>query len=113
MFAHTTGIKMIHVPYRGSGPSLTDAIGGQIPIVTATLAAAMTHIKAGKPKALAVTSTERWTHLPDVTPVAEAIGKPFQDLNWAGVRTGDGQWGERVCQNGWIVVGAATLNNTG
>lgn len=47
MFAHTTGIKMIHVPYRGSGPSLTDAIGGQIPIVTATLAAAMPHIKAG------------------------------------------------------------------
>src|SRR3546814_2534251 len=61
MFAHTTGIKMIHVPYRGSGPSLTDAIGGQIPIVTATLAAAMPHIKAGKLKALAVTRSEEHT----------------------------------------------------
>src|SRR3546814_9116004 len=85
MFAHTTGIKMIHVPYRGSGPSLTDAIGGQIPIVTATLAAAMPHIKAGKLKALAVTSTERWPSLPDVPTVAEAIGKPFQHLTWLGV----------------------------
>src|SRR3546814_15104618 len=45
----------------------------------------MPHIKAGKLKALAVTSTERWPSLPDVPTVAEAIGKPFQHLTWLGV----------------------------
>jgi tripartite-type tricarboxylate transporter receptor subunit TctC len=85
MFTHSTGIKMIHAPYRGSGPSLSDAIGGQIPIVTATLAAAMPHIKAGKLKALAVTSERRWPSLPDVPTVSETTGKPFQHLTWLGV----------------------------
>ncbi|MFW7342161.1 tripartite tricarboxylate transporter substrate binding protein [Pollutimonas sp. H1-120] len=85
MFAHTTGIKMIHAPYRGSGPSLSDAAGGQIPIVTATLAAAMPLIKAGKLKALAVTSEERWPSLSEVPTVTEVIGQAFQHLTWLGV----------------------------
>lgn len=85
MFVHATGIKMIHVPYRGSGPSMSDAIGGQIPIVAATLAAGMPHIKAGKLKALAVTSEQRWPSLPQVPTVAESIGKPFQHLTWLGI----------------------------
>ncbi|HWK70847.1 MAG TPA: tripartite tricarboxylate transporter substrate binding protein [Burkholderiaceae bacterium] len=96
MFAHTTGIKMIHAPYRGSGPSLSDAIGGQIPIVTATLAAAMPHIKAGKLKALAVTSEQRWPSLPDTPTVAETIGKPFQHLTWLGVLAPQGTPAEVV-----------------
>ena len=72
LFQRSANVKLIHVPYKGAGPSLTDVIGGQIPVVSSTLAAAMPHIKAGKIKALAVTSATRWPSLPDVPTVAES-----------------------------------------
>lgn len=85
LFLRHVGVRLAHAPYKGSGPSLTDAIAGQIPVVSATLAAALPHIKAGKLRALAVTSEERWPELPEVPTVSEATGKPFKHLTWLGL----------------------------
>jgi tripartite-type tricarboxylate transporter receptor subunit TctC len=85
LFQRDAGVKLVQVPYKGSGPSLADAMGGQIPVVTATLSAGLPHVKSGKVKALAVTSPERWPALPDVPTVAEVIGKPYAHLTWFGL----------------------------
>lgn len=85
LFQHEAGVKLVHAPYKGSGPSLADAVGGQIPVVSSTLAAGMPHIRSGKLQALAVTSPERWPALPDVPTVAEVIGKPYAHLTWFGI----------------------------
>lgn len=85
LFQRDAGVKLMHAPYKGSGPSLADAVGGQIPVVSATLSAGMPHIKSGKLKALAVTSPRRWPGLPDVPTVAEVIGKPYLHLTWFGM----------------------------
>lgn len=85
MFQRQANVKLVHAPYKGSGPSLADAVGGQIPVVSSTLAAALPHIKSGKLKALAVTSEARWPALADVPSVAEVTGKPFVHLTWLGL----------------------------
>lgn len=85
LFQRDAGVKLVQVPYKGSGPSLADAMGGQIPVVTATLSAGLPHVKSGKVKALAVTSPERWPALPDVPTVVEVIGKPYAHLTWFGL----------------------------
>lgn len=85
LFQRAAGIELVHAPYRGSGPSLADALGGQIPLVSSTLAAALPNIQSGKLKALAVTSAERWPDLPDVPTVQEILGKPFSHLTWLGI----------------------------
>lgn len=85
MFTRTAQLKLVHVPYKGSGPSLSDVIGGQIPLVSSTLAAAMPHIKADKIKALAVTSPTRWPSLPDVPTVAESGYPGYSHMTWLGL----------------------------
>ena len=81
----TAQVKMISVPYRGSGPSLTDLLGGQIPVAVSSLVAAMPLIKAGKLRALAVTSLKRWPGAEGIPTVAE-FGMPgFEQLSWIGL----------------------------
>ena len=65
------GIKLTHAPYRGSGPSLTDLAGGQIPVVLSSLVAAMPLIKSGKIRPLAVTSQKRWRGAESIPAVSE------------------------------------------
>jgi tripartite-type tricarboxylate transporter receptor subunit TctC len=79
MFKAAAGIEMVHVPYRGSTPAMTDLLGGRVPVLFDTVVAAVPHIQAGKIKALAVTTAQRSTLLPDVPTVAEA-GYPGFDL---------------------------------
>jgi tripartite-type tricarboxylate transporter receptor subunit TctC len=67
-----TGISMVHVPYKGSGPALTDLIGGQINLIIETVPAAQAFIKSGQLNALAVTTAQRISMLPDVPTTAEA-----------------------------------------
>jgi tripartite-type tricarboxylate transporter receptor subunit TctC len=67
-----TGMKMVHVPYKGSGPAMTDLVGGQVNMMVETVPAALQFIKAGKLRALAVTTKERISMLPDVPTTAEA-----------------------------------------
>ncbi|OZI18768.1 ABC transporter substrate-binding protein [Bordetella genomosp. 9] len=71
-FASAAGIKLTHVPYKGSAPAMADLIGGQIPFSVDTVAAALPQLKTGKVKAIAVSSPQRSTFLPDVPTFAES-----------------------------------------
>ena len=69
---HAAGLKMTHVPYKGSAPAMTDLIGGQVPFSIDTVSAAIPQLKSGKIKAIAVTTAKRSTLLPDVPTMAES-----------------------------------------
>jgi tripartite-type tricarboxylate transporter receptor subunit TctC len=81
------GIKVLHVPYRGSAPAVTDVAGGVVTMSFSSLAAALPLIHAGKIRAVAVTSKDRMPQLPDVAPLSE--GAPglagYELLNWFGM----------------------------
>ncbi|GAB2892441.1 tripartite tricarboxylate transporter substrate binding protein [Paralcaligenes sp. KSB-10] len=72
-------IKMMHVPYKGSGPAMTDLLGGQVDFMFDSITSAKPHIQSGKLKAIAVTTSKRSATLPDVPTVAES-GLPGYDL---------------------------------
>ncbi|WP_423456352.1 Bug family tripartite tricarboxylate transporter substrate binding protein [Ottowia sp. VDI28] len=82
MFKATSGTKLVHVPYKGAAPALTDLIGGQIDTLFETTSAAMTHVKAGRLRALAVSSPTRYFDLPEVPAVAEFY-PGFDAMTWA------------------------------
>ena len=76
-----TGIDIQHVPYKGGGPAVTDAIAGQVPLIFVTAPAALSHVKAGKLRALAVTTIKRSPGAPDVPTVAEALNMPDYEVD--------------------------------
>lgn len=82
MFSAAAGIKLTHVPYKGSAPLMTDLIGGQIPISFDTVVAATPHMKNGKIKVLAVTTAKRSALLPDVPTLAESGFAGFDFSAW-------------------------------
>jgi tripartite-type tricarboxylate transporter receptor subunit TctC len=73
LFKMMTGTNMTHVPYKGSAPMLTDLLGGQVQVTFDNLPSSINHIKAGKLRALAVTTAKRSEELPDVPTVAETV----------------------------------------
>jgi tripartite-type tricarboxylate transporter receptor subunit TctC len=73
LFMGMTGVKMVHIPYKGSAPALTDLLGGQVQVMFDNLPSSIGHIKAGKLRALAVTTATRAPELPDVPTVAETV----------------------------------------
>jgi tripartite-type tricarboxylate transporter receptor subunit TctC len=73
LFKMMTGTKMTHIPYKGSAPMLTDLLGGQVQVTFDNLPSSISHIKAGKLRALAVTTANRSEELPDVPTVAETV----------------------------------------
>ena len=79
------GVQMLHVPYKGSGPLTTDLLGGQINMSFDTVTPVLPHIKAGKLRALAVTTAKRSAALPDVPTLDEAGLKGFNLGTWFGV----------------------------
>ena len=88
LFKTMTGTFMLHMPYRGSAPALLDMVGGNMDVMFDNLPSSMAHIKAGKLKALAVTSAQRSAALPDVPTVEEAGGpalKGFEASSWFGL----------------------------
>jgi tripartite-type tricarboxylate transporter receptor subunit TctC len=88
LFKSMGGVFMVHFPYRGSGPALLDLIGGSMDVMFDNLPSALPHIKAGKLKALAVTSSKRSSALPDLPTVEEAGGeafKGFEASSWFGL----------------------------
>lgn len=72
LFGMMAGVEMVHVPYKGSVPAMTALLGGQIPLMFNVMSTALPHAKAGKVRALAVTSTRRSALVPDLPTVAEA-----------------------------------------
>jgi tripartite-type tricarboxylate transporter receptor subunit TctC len=85
MLKQAANIDIIHVPYKGAGLSLQAVLGKQIPLVTASLSAAMPHIQAEKLRPLAMTGPARWPTLPDVPTIAESGYPTVISLVWLGI----------------------------
>ena len=78
-------VSFTHVPYRGGGPLMTDAVGGQVPLAIGTVFLVNPHVRAGKLKALAVTSPKPSPQMPGVAPVADQGVPGFSALSWWGI----------------------------
>ena len=97
LFKSRTGVFMTHIPYRGSGPALLDLIGGSVDVMFDNLPSALPQIKAGKLKALAVTSSQRSAALPDTPTIEEAGRLPgFDASSWFGLMAPAGTPGDIV-----------------
>jgi tripartite-type tricarboxylate transporter receptor subunit TctC len=84
LFKMMSGVDMLHVPYRGGGPALADLLAGQVPVMFDTLATSIEHIRAGKLRALAVTSATRSEVLPDVPTVGDFV-PGYEGTGWQGL----------------------------
>jgi tripartite-type tricarboxylate transporter receptor subunit TctC len=84
LFKIMTGVDMVHVPYRGNAPAVTDLIAGQVQMMFADMLSSIEHVRAGKLRALAVTTAEHSTLLPDLPTLGEFL-PGFEAGNWFGV----------------------------
>ncbi|ART60237.1 ABC transporter substrate-binding protein [Acidovorax carolinensis] len=85
LFSAMAGVKMTHVPYKGSAPALTDVMAGQVDLMFDTMLSSMPHVKGGKLKALAVTSAQRSAVAPDLPTVAESGLSGYEAIAWNGL----------------------------
>ncbi|MBK7022352.1 MAG: tripartite tricarboxylate transporter substrate binding protein [Sulfuritalea sp.] len=85
LFGLTAGIKMRHIPYKGSTPALIDVMGGQVGLLSSSIPSALAQVKSGKLRPLAVSSARRSPSLPDVPTIAESGYKDFNVGVWYGV----------------------------
>jgi tripartite-type tricarboxylate transporter receptor subunit TctC len=76
-----TGIDMVHIPYKGGGPAVADTLGGQVSFAIVTMPAAISHVRAGKLRALAVTTLKRNPGAPEIPTVAEALKLPDYEVD--------------------------------
>jgi tripartite-type tricarboxylate transporter receptor subunit TctC len=84
-FTMMTGINVLHVPYKGGAPALSDLLGGQIDAMFETSPTAIPYLKQGKLKALAITSAKRFGQLPNLPTVSEAGVSGYESVTWIGV----------------------------
>lgn len=84
LFALRSGTQLIHVPYKGAAQAITDVLGGQITFFIDSLPSPISQVRAGKLRALSVTTGKRSTHLPDVPAMSEFI-KDFEAISWLGI----------------------------
>ena len=84
LFKMMAGVNLVHVPYRGAGPALTDLLGGQVQVYFPSTPASIEHIRAGRLRALAVTAETRLDVLPDIPTVAEFVSG-YEASFWFGV----------------------------
>jgi tripartite-type tricarboxylate transporter receptor subunit TctC len=85
LFASRANIDVVHIPYKGAGPALTDVLGGQVLTMFATPVAAMPYIKTGRLRPLGVSSLKRLAFLPDVPTIAESGYPGFEVNYWYGM----------------------------
>ena len=85
LFNAMAGVKMVHIPYKGSAPALTDVMGGQADLMFDTMLTAMPHVKGGRLKALAVTSAQRSIAAPELPTVAESGLPGYEAIAWNGI----------------------------
>ena len=84
LFKTLAGIDIVHVPYKGAGPAMTDLMGGQVQMLITGFSAAFTHIKSGKLRALGVTGATRVKAMPDLPTIGETV-PGYQITSWYGV----------------------------
>jgi len=97
LFKMMTGVNLVHVPYRGLGPALTDLLGGQVQVMFASMSASIENVRANKLRALAVTTPTRSDQLPDVPTVAEFV-PGYEASGWFGIGAPNGTPSEVVDQ---------------
>ena len=85
LFKSMAGVDLVHVPYKGSAPALTDLMGGAVAMMFDTIPSALAHVKSGKLRALGVTGAKRSPVLPDVPTIAEAGLPGFEVVSWYGL----------------------------
>jgi tripartite-type tricarboxylate transporter receptor subunit TctC len=96
LFDHMTGVKLTHIPYKGSAPSFADLLSGQVSLTFDSLVQALPYIQAGKLRALAVLGSKRSPLLPDVPTMAEAGVPGYSFTNWFGIAAPAGTPPDRV-----------------
>ena len=84
LFKMMTGVDMVHVPYRGGGPAIADLLGGQVQVIFGSLPTSIGYIRAGKLRALAVTTAKRSQALPDIPTVSEFV-PGYEASSWYGL----------------------------
>ena len=77
-------VDIVHVPYKGAGPAITDLLGGQIPLAFVSLASVMSHVKSGKLRALAVVESQRYKGMPEVPTIKETLPNYDMFTSWLG-----------------------------
>jgi tripartite-type tricarboxylate transporter receptor subunit TctC len=85
LFKSMAGVQMVHVPYKGSAPAVTDLLGGQIDIMFDNMPSAIQHVRNGKLRPIAVTTAKRSPELPDVPTIAEAGVPGYEATSWFGM----------------------------
>jgi len=85
LFLSMTGLKMVHVPYKGQGPALIDLLAGHVSLMMASILSALPHVKNGRLRAYGVTSTKRAAVAPDVPAIAEAGVPGYEVVQWFGI----------------------------
>ena len=85
MFKMMAKVDMVHIPYKGAGPAVADLLGGQIGVAVVSVSSAQTNIKAGRLRALGVTSVKRFSGTPEIPTIAEAGLPGFDTLQWWGL----------------------------
>src|SRR5215210_5854705 len=119
-FKSVTGAQLLHVPYKGGGPAMTDLMGGQIPMLFSSLGPAVGAVKSGKIRAIAVTSPQRSAAFPDVPTMDEAGLKGFDSTAWYGLLGPAGlpqevvaRWTQALSKTGADKVAMGQINATG
>jgi tripartite-type tricarboxylate transporter receptor subunit TctC len=84
LFTQMTGTEMIHVPYKGDAPAITDLLGGQIQLIFSSVPALLPHLKGGRVRAIAVSTEKRFRELPDLPAVAETV-PGYEHTSWNGM----------------------------
>ncbi len=84
LFRISAGVKITHIPYKGTGPGLVDAMAGQVQMLFANVLSSLTYVKAGRLRALAVTTAKRSTVLPDLPTIAESGVPGYETSTWHG-----------------------------
>ena len=85
LFSSMAGVTMVHIPYKGGGPAVADLIGGQVQVSFATVLESISHVKAGKLRALGVSSARRSVAMPELPTIAEAGVPGYESGSWLGL----------------------------
>jgi tripartite-type tricarboxylate transporter receptor subunit TctC len=85
LFNKLAGVQMVHVPYKGGGPAITDLLGGQIQVSFSSISTSIAHVRSGKLRALGLSSEKRSALVPEVPTIAEAGLRGYEVANWFGI----------------------------